>query len=300
LAKRGTAKVNSNTDSITDTHVYVGHWPHQTLAHDTPESLRAALQRNNITQAWVGSFDALFHKDIATVNQRLFETCGRAGAGMLLPFGAINPMLPDWEDDVRRCHETFHMPGIRLHPNYHGYSLDDPRFAQLLNLAATRGLIVQLVGCVDKEKHLWLNPRTPAVDLHPLVNEVADVPGLKLVVAGGTHALEDGLAGELARRKNMYFDFADTQARNASSSEPVGLSRRGEAPAEAGPGGSRKTDSTLDRLLDQVSSERLLIGSVAPLHSVEAALVQLKQAQLKDDDRRAIESSNARKLLTAG
>src|SRR3954451_10424801 len=96
----------STTESITDTHVYVGHWPHRQLSSDAPLKLVAELRRAGVTQAWTGSVDGLFHKDIASVNQRLAEACTRFGDGMLIPFGTINPTLPDWEDDVRRCHET--------------------------------------------------------------------------------------------------------------------------------------------------------------------------------------------------
>jgi predicted TIM-barrel fold metal-dependent hydrolase len=267
IANRSRAKSASSSNSITDTQIYLGHWPLQSLPNNTPETLRAPLRSNNITQAWTGSFDALFYKDIAAVNERLAETCKRSGDGMFIPFGAVNPTLPDWEDDIRRCHETFHMPGIRLHPNYHGYTLDDPRFARLLNIAATRGLIVQLVASMADETYVWLNPLAPKVDLDPLPNAVAELQGLRVVIAGGVGAVDDTVADELARNEIVYFDVACSD------------------------------ESPLKKLIDQVPIERVLFGSAAPLHPMEAALSKLKQADLMGNDRLAIENDNARKLL---
>jgi hypothetical protein len=59
------------------------------------------------------------------------EACQANNAEILLPFGTVNPALPDWEEDLRRCQEKYRMPGIRLYPSYHNYTLQTPEVARL-------------------------------------------------------------------------------------------------------------------------------------------------------------------------
>ena len=254
---------------ISDTHVYLGHWPHRQLPGEDLASLVAELRRNEISQAWVGSFDGLFHKDLAGVNQRLAETCKRVDEGMLIPFGTINPTLPEWEDDVRRCHVAHHMPGVRLHPSYHGYTLEDPRFARLLGLAAVRGLIVQLVTWMEAERHLLLNPREPEVDVRPLTKKIAPLPRLRIILANYYHTSQDESMRTLLKNEQIYVDFA-----------------RASDPKE------------IKQLIDQLP-ERVILGSCAPLHYAKDPMSKLNGLRLTSDIHLKIARANATALLTA-
>ena len=126
------AKEEFESGNLIDVNVTLGRWPFRRLPLDETPALVAKLRHNGVKQAWVGTFDGLFYKDIAAANAWLAGECHRHGRGLLTPFGSINPTLPDWEDHFHRCAEIHHMAGIRLHPNYHGYKLDDPVFARLL------------------------------------------------------------------------------------------------------------------------------------------------------------------------
>ena len=141
-----------------DTNAYLGRWPFRRLPCDETPRLLERLDRHGVTQAWVGSLEGVFHRDLGGVNLRLADEC-RQHAGRLVPFGSVNPKLPDWQEDVRRCADQCGtcrasgcIPTTTGTPWPIRYS---PRFSEA---ADERGLIVQLVVRMD-------DPRVQ----HPLV-----------------------------------------------------------------------------------------------------------------------------------
>jgi len=255
---------------LIDVNVYLSHWPLRRVPGDDPAALAARLRAQGVSQAWAGSFDGLLHKDIAAVNTRLAEACRQHGKGLLVPFGSINPTLPDWEDDLRRCAEVQRMRGIRLHPNYHGYKLDDPLFARLLRLATDRRLIVQLVLMLEDERMMHPLLRVPPVDPVPLADLVRGTPGLRLVLLNAVQLLRSEPLKRLVEAGEVYVDIATLE----------------------GVGGVAK-------LLQQIPLTRVLFGSHSPLFYFESAALKLKESLLTPAQSYAIRSENAQRLMSS-
>ena len=264
---------------IIDTNVHLFEWPFRRLKYAGARALVAKLRRHRITQAWAGSYEGLLHRDLDGVNARLAEECRANGAGILLPFGTINPALPDWEADVRRCHETHRMPGIRLYPSYHNYTLQRPEVARLLQLAQERGLIVQLaVRMEDPRVHLPVT-RTPAVDVAGLPELLAKLPNLKLQLLNAFNATES-LRGQVGRRlieqTCVTVDFSHVEGQGGLGKLIAGDAGNGRPPLPV---------------------ELIVFGSHAPFFPCESALFKLFESPLGRPDLVQVMRGNAERLL---
>ncbi|MDZ4857479.1 MAG: amidohydrolase family protein [Candidatus Hydrogenedentes bacterium] len=253
---------------IIDVNVTLARWPTRRLPHDDTPALVKLLRSRGITQAWAGTFDGLLHKDLASANARLADDCAKHGDGVLLPFGSVNPKLPDWEEDLRRCVEDHGMRGIRLHPNYHGYELTDAVFVHVLQMAAERKMLVQIVASMEDDRMMHPLMRVPQVDIVPLPEALAQAPGTRVVLLNASRAVPAPVLPKIFGAGEVYFDFAMLE----------------------GVGG-------IANQLQHMHIERLLFGSHAPMLYIDSAILKLRESDLTDDQRNIICHGNAERLM---
>lgn len=250
---------------LIDVNVSLGQWPTRRVHGDEPRDLVRLLRSHDVTEAWAGSLDGLLHKDIAAVNDRLAERCRKHGRGLLKAVGSVNPTLPNWEEDLRRCAEVHEMRGIRLHPNYHGYQLDAPVFEELLHAASGAKLFVQIAITMEDERMMHPQLQVPHVDAAPLVYVKSQA---NIVLLNAFRAVRGDVLQKLVEHTNLKFDISWIE----------GL-------------------AGIERILKTIPIDRLLFGSHAPLFYYDSALLKLEESALTDEQLDAIRFKNASTLL---
>jgi len=260
---------------IVDTNVHLFDWPFRKLKYARTETLVAKLRKHRITQAWAGSFEAVLNKQFDGVNRRLAEECRNSG-GMLIPIGSVNPAWPDWDEDLRRCHEQYRMPGVRLYPAYHGYTLDQPEFARLIREAAKRGMLVQISLRMEDERVHHVAIDVPLVNTAPLIDILKKAPEAKVQLINSAGPLLGNNVSALVRETEVTFDIAATEGNGGVGKliDGKNYSYRGAIPVD-----------------------RLLFGSHAPFFPCESALMKLFESPLNLEQIERLVNRNARHIL---
>lgn len=257
----------SSPPELIDTNVYLGRWPFRRTHLDEAGALVAKLRDEGVTEAWAGSFDAILHKDIPAVNRRLAEDCAQFGDGLLKPVGTVNPVLPGWQDELRRCAEVHRMRAIRLHPNYHGYTLLDERMAGLFALAARYRMLIQIPLIMEDERTIHPLVNVPPVDPAPLPELIKPFPQLRVQLLNAFRTLR-GLPVKSLAARGIAFEIATLEGVEG-----------------------------LANLFAQVPAERICFGSYAPFFYFESVKLKLRESVLSNAQSQAIRSANARTLL---
>src|SRR5258705_94580 len=253
---------SSKAAGIIDTNVNLFDWPFRALKYRDTKALVAKLKKHRIIEAWAGSFEALLSKDMNGVNTRLADECRSQAPGFLIPFGSVNLAWPDWEEDVRRCHEIHKMPGIRIYPGYQPFNLDHPLMESLLKMTGERGLILQVVfGMEDpRVNHPIIN--VGPVTLGPLVKAVESTPKAKVQLlhfSGPAKPSESEQFSQFMTSSNAVMDISRLEG-NGAIGRMIG---------------------TITGLPSaRVPVDRVAFGSHAPFFPVETALLKLVESPL--------------------
>jgi predicted TIM-barrel fold metal-dependent hydrolase len=161
------------------------------------------------------------------------------------------------------------MKGIRLHPNYHGYTLDDARFKALLEQAAAAKLVVQLVVTMEDERMMHPLMQLPHVDVAPLAEVVASVPGLRLILLNAFRAARGEVLDKLVATKQVWFDIAWLE----------GI-------------------AGIEGMSKQIPLDHFVFGSFAPFFYFESSLLKLRESALSDQALAGLQGGNAMTLLS--
>lgn len=186
----------------------------------------------------------------------------------LLSFGTLHPLQDDWSAEIERLLADGIL-GIKLHPDYQQFFVDDPALTPMYRALAEARFIVLFHAGVD----IGL---PPPVHCTPdrLANVLDAIPELTVVAAhmGGYDCWDD--VERFLVGKNVYFDTS------------YSLSDLG---------GERMTS-----LIKAHGTDRILFGTDSPWTSQSAEVAGIRALHLTDDEISAILGGNAVRLLRDG
>ena len=187
----------------------------------------------------------------------------------VIAFGTVHPGYDNWESELARI-KAAGIRGIKLHPDFQSFWLDDPRLLPIFE-AAQKDFVFEIhIGDrTSPEK----NPSCP----YKLASILRQFPGMRVIAAhfGGyrmwSHALE---VFSDNRFENLWFD--------TSSTTPFA------------------TPELAHKLLNTFPRERILFGTDWPLYDPVEELQRLQTLGGLSDSEMEIVMSNASTLLAPG
>jgi predicted TIM-barrel fold metal-dependent hydrolase len=199
---------------LIDSNSYIGHWPFLQLKYNNFPALVERMNEFGTGISVVSSLNGIFYKNTQFANEELFDEVRskKSYQQRFIPFAVINPIYNGWREDFETSVTKLGMKGIRLHPIYHGYELDNPACIELVKMARDRGLPISLsLRMVDSRPSSWLDVEKEwsLASVMPIIRAVPDAKFMIVNLANSVVLDEKDTA--LLKRSNIIMD---TSGRN--------------------------------------------------------------------------------------
>lgn len=185
--------------------------------------------------------------------------------GRLISFGGIHPDSEDYRAELDRIKELG-LPGVKLHPDYQGVMIDDPRYMNIIKYADSLGLMIVVHAGIDiglpEPVHCPPDKARKVLDiLHPDRLILAHLGGWKQ-----WNSVYELLAGE-----QVYFDTSFTF--------------------------DYIEQDVFLKILDKHGYEKVLFATDSPWSDAKRAVAFAKSLPIEEEAVDAILCKNARNLL---
>jgi len=259
---------------IIDFFAGTGFWPFRNLEHAAPRALAEMLGREGVNRAIVYPISSILAKDCMEGNREVAEA-SKANPDVFVPFACLNPSFPGWKADFADCFDKMGFRGLRLFPTYHGYEIGGPFFPFIVMEAGERGIPVALAVRVEDERQHHPLVKVPPLDMTTAAGAILAFPETQFVVSGATLPELLSVRETLARANNWRFDTGRLQGRH-------------DVPGPL---------EVVMTAVETFGAQRILFGSNAPFQYVASSLLKVLRAALDANDREALLSGNALRLL---
>lgn len=253
-----------------DINAYLGHFAFRRLRHNTAPALLRLMDAKGIRRAAVSSAAAIAYRNPQGGNEELAGEVDRH-RDRLIPFAVLNPAYAGWRDDLKICHETFGMKGLRLYPRWHNYRLTDPEAVALVNAAAERNMLVTIPMRVeDPRQRTWL-VEVPDLSFSEVEPILRACPRARFIIVNGSGIGRGPRGGrDNGLPSNCWIDV-------------------GRMSAVMG--------NELGRTIATLGAGRILLGTGMPFHYPDPALLKIEVQDISEADKEKIRSRNAAALL---
>ena len=137
-----------------------------------------------------------------TINKTAAEVT-KEHPGKILSLGSVHPESSDWEEQLEQI-KAYGLPGIKLHPDYQNFRIEEKRIYPVYEKCAELGLFIVFHAGWDcySPNFVHANPDCSA-------KVAKDIPNLKMILAhfGGLRMWEQ-VRDNLVGLENVYFDTA--------------------------------------------------------------------------------------------
>ena len=172
--------------TLIDVHCWIGGYPWRHVPHPEPAVLRRVIEREGISEAWVGHLPSAWWRDPLHGNTELLEALA-PHAPALRPVFTIRPDWPRWRDQIDAAVRA-NAPAVRAYPMQLGLGADHPALLDLGRACADAGLVLLLTTRFEdaRQRHA-LDVASDLTAAH--VRAIARATAAQIIVAAPSRSL---------------------------------------------------------------------------------------------------------------